>query len=135
MDCGVGIALPELITFENGEIIPFDALELGTPIQNDCLNRRIDVHLSRHEIIGITFVHSKNIAVFEELEELLIMSDVGVQVASNLTEDSSPLELHKEETDHFVNLRLHKSNRRDLTAGMISQKSFDIFHILPELHQ
>ena len=128
MDCGVGIALPELITFENGEIIPFDALELGTPIQNDCLNRRIDVHLSRHEIIGITFVHSKNIAVFEELEEL--QTEIKIFYGN-----SSPLELHKEETDHFVNLRLHKSNRRDLTAGMISQKSFDIFHILPELHQ
>ena len=83
---------PEFIEAEEENSI--EVLELETPQAEETVQEKYDRSLKKTRTgfgarLNAFFANFRSVdeEFFEELEELLIMSDVGVQVASNLTEE------------------------------------------------
>lgn len=83
---------PELL--ETEEENSFEVLEAETPQVEETVQEKYDRSLKKTRTgfgarLNAFFANFRSVdeEFFEELEELLIMSDVGVQVASNLTEE------------------------------------------------
>lgn len=81
--------LEEAVEENNSEV-----LEPGTPQAEETVQEKYDRSLKKTRTgfgarLNAFFANFRSVdeEFFEELEELLIMSDVGVQVASNLTEE------------------------------------------------
>ena len=81
-------------SLETGEELTFEAVEEEYPRVEETVQEKYDRSLKKTRTgfgarLNAFFANFRSVdeEFFEELEELLIMSDVGVQVASNLTEE------------------------------------------------
>lgn len=81
-------------SLETGEGLAFEAVEEEYPRVEETVQEKYDRSLKKTRTgfgarLNAFFANFRSVDedFFEELEELLIMSDVGVQVASNLTEE------------------------------------------------
>ena len=81
-------------SLETGEELAFEAVEEEYPRVEETVQEKYDRSLKKTRTgfgarLNAFFANFRSVdeEFFEELEELLIMSDVGVQVASNLTEE------------------------------------------------
>ena len=81
-------------SLETGEELAFEAVEEEYPQVEETVQEKYDRSLKKTRTgfgarLNAFFANFRSVDedFFEELEELLIMSDVGVQVASNLTEE------------------------------------------------
>ncbi|MFS9336590.1 signal recognition particle-docking protein FtsY [Streptococcus intermedius] len=104
------------------EKVGSEPIERGTLIQEETVQEKYDRSLKKTRTgfgarLNAFFAAFRSVdeEFFEELEELLITSDVGVQVASNLTE-----ELRQE-------ARLENAKKPDILRRVIIEKLVDIY--------
>lgn len=113
-------ATEELAQVENGT--PAETAESSTEYQEESVQDKYDRSLKKTRTgfgarLNAFFANFRSVDedFFEDLEELLITSDVGVQVASNLTEDLR------------YEARLENAKKPDALRQLIIEKLVDIY--------
>lgn len=113
-------ATEELAPVESGT--PAETAEISTEYQEESVQDKYDRSLKKTRTgfgarLNAFFANFRSVdeEFFEDLEELLITSDVGVQVASNLTEDLR------------YEARLENAKKPDALRQLIIEKLVDIY--------
>ena len=113
-------ATEELAPLESGT--PAETAEISTEYQEESVQDKYDRSLKKTRTgfgarLNAFFANFRSVdeEFFEDLEELLITSDVGVQVASNLTEDLR------------YEARLENAKKPDALRQLIIEKLVDIY--------